>query len=152
MQFHLYLLSKFLLLRTCQSFTNNLSIELKINKRQRIMFFQAVHNLNLNNYISPVLKFKDLKSSLLIQMNQFIDIYTTFIYFEDISLTSLEIVKFKVNQRDTKRILLISNNNCIKVEKTLLPNKLSKVIGFINFFALSVRIQSILTFFIKVCE
>ena len=119
----LNLISEFLLLRTCQSFTNNLSIELKINKRQRVMFFQAVHNLNLNNYISPILKFKDLKSSLLIQMNQFIDIYTTFVYFEDISLTSLEIVKFKVNQRDTKRILLISNNNCVKVKKALLPKK-----------------------------
>lgn len=120
----LNLISEFLFMKACQSFTNNLSIELVTNKRQRIIFFKAVHKLNLNNYISPILKYKDLKSSVLIQTNQFIDIYTIFIYFEDISLNSVEIVKFKVNQRDIKKILLISNNNCIKVEKTLLPKKL----------------------------
>jgi len=120
----LNLISEFLFMKACQSFTNNLSIELVVNKRQKIVFLKAVHKLNLNNYISPILKYKDLKSSFLIQINQFIDIYTTFIYFEDISLNALEIVKFKVNQRDIKKILLISNDNCVKVKKNLLPKKL----------------------------
>ena len=120
----LNLISEFLFTKACQSFTNNLSIELGTNKRQKIVFLKAVHKLNLNNYIPPILKYKNLKSSVLIQTNQFIDIYTIFIYFEDISLKSVEIVKFKVNQKDIKKILLISNNNCIKVEKSLLPKKL----------------------------
>ena len=120
----LNLISEFLFMKVCQFFANNISIELVTNKRQQIVFLKAVHKLNLNNYISPILKYKDLKSSVLVQTNQFIDIYTTFIYFEDISLNSLEIVKFKVNQRDIKKILLISNNNCIKVEKTLLPKRI----------------------------
>jgi hypothetical protein len=54
-----------------------------------------VKNFNLNNYISPYLKYKNLQSCFLIQQNQFIDSYTVLGYLEAITLNSLEIVKFK---------------------------------------------------------
>lgn len=119
----LNLISEFLYLKTYHSSVNSLSIELVINKRQKTLFFQAVHRLNLNNYISPILKYKNLQSSVLTQKNQFIDIYTIFVYLEAVSFNPLEIVKFKVNQRETKQLLLISRDNCVKVEKNLLPTK-----------------------------
>ena len=68
-------------------------------------------------------KYKNLESSPLIQKNQFIDIYTTLVYLESVTSKPLEIVKLKVNQQDIKQILLISNDNCITIEKSKLPNK-----------------------------
>ena len=115
------LICEFLEIKTQNSNFNNLSIELLANTEHRILIFKAVHNLNLNNYIPPILKYKNLEYSPLVQKNQFIDIYTTFIYLESVTSNTLEIIKFKVNQKDYKQILLISGDNCIKVKKNLLP-------------------------------
>ena len=115
------LICDFLEIQTQSSNFNNLSIELLTNTKQKTLIFKAVHKLNLNNYISPLLKYKNLQYSILVQKNQFIDIYTTFIYLESITFNTLEIIKVKVNQGDYKQILLISGNNCIKVKKNLLP-------------------------------
>jgi sporulation protein YlmC with PRC-barrel domain len=62
-------------------------------------------------------------------MNQFIDQYTNLGYLEAITLNSLEIVKFKIKNRDIRQILLISNENCFTVKTTIFPNK--KVNDFI---------------------
>ena len=119
----LNLITKFLSFKNCQSFSTNLSIELRNNKQQKSVDFQTTTKINLNNYVSPSLKYKTLDSCVLIQNNQFIDHYTTFIYLESTTLNSLEVVKFKINKQKIKQILLISNDNCIRIEKTLLPNK-----------------------------
>jgi hypothetical protein len=50
-------------------------------------------------------------------------------YLESLTLNSLEIVKFKIKNKDNKQILLISNKDCFTVKKSRFPNK--KVNDFI---------------------
>lgn len=119
----LNLVTEFLYLKIHPSFLKESTIELKNNKIQRSVTFNTINKLNLNNYVSPTLKYKNLESCLLIQNNQFIDIYTTLVYLESTTHKPLEIVKVKVNQQDIKQILLISNENCITIEKNKLPTK-----------------------------
>jgi DNA-directed RNA polymerase subunit beta' len=120
---HLNLVTEFLYLKTPQSFSKDLSIELVNNKKHDCIEFQTINRLNLNNYVSPTLKYKNLESCPLVQNEQFIDVYTTLAYIESITSKPLEIVKFKINQQDIKQILLISNDNCISIEKSKLPKK-----------------------------
>jgi len=119
----LNLVTEFLYLKIHPSFLKELTIELKNNKIQNSVTFNSINQVNLNNYVSPTLKYKNLESCLLIQNNQFIDIYTILVYLESMTNKPLEIVKVKVNQQDIKQILLISNENCITIEKTKLPTK-----------------------------
>ena len=120
---NLNLISEFLYLKTHKFFSKDLSIELLNNKTHKSVDFQVTKKLNLNNYLSPTLKYKNLQSCPLIQINQFIDNYTTLVYIEALTPNPLEIVKFKISEQDTKQILLISNENCITIEKINLPNK-----------------------------
>jgi DNA-directed RNA polymerase subunit beta' len=117
------LVTEFLYLKINQSFSKNLSIELINNIKQCSVNFQITNKLNLNSYVSPTLKYKNLESSPLIQKNQFIDIYTTLVYLESVTSKPLEIVKVKISNQDIKQILLISNDNCITIEKSKLPTK-----------------------------
>lgn len=119
----LNLVTEFLYLKMNQSFSKNLSIELINNKKQHSVNFQTINKLNLNSYVSSTLKYKNLESSVLLQKNQFIDIYTTLVYLESVTVKPLEIVKVKINNQDIKQILLISNDNCITIEKSKLPTK-----------------------------
>jgi hypothetical protein len=43
--------------------------------------------------------------------------------FRSITLNSLEIVKFKVKNKENKQILLISNKDCLTIKKNRFPNK-----------------------------
>ena len=119
----LNLVSESLTLNVHESFSKDINIQLLNNGNQNQLNFQIIEKLCLNNYISPKLKYKNLESCSLVQKNQFIDCYTILLFFESVTSTSLEIVKFKINQRDTKQILLISNNNCVNVEKNTIGNK-----------------------------
>ena len=112
-----------LMLVVPQLLRNKLGIKLKNNKKQKTIQFEEQYEINFNNYILPTLKYKNLQSSILVQPNQFIDRYTTLAYLESLTLNSLEIVKIKINQRDTKQILLISNNDCVIVDKNMLSDK-----------------------------
>ena len=107
----------------------NSTIELVNDPILQSVDFQMNERLNLNNYISPYLKYKNLQSCFTIQPNQFIDSYTILGYLEAITLNSLEIVKFKIKKQDTKQILLISNDDCLTIRKNRFPNK--KVNDFI---------------------
>lgn len=120
---HLNLVTEFLYLKIPPSFSKNLSMELINKKSQNSVEFQILNKLNLNNYVSPTLKYKNLESCPLIQNNQFIDSYTTLAYIESLTLNPLEIVKFKINQQDIKQILLISNDHCIRIKKSKLRKK-----------------------------
>ena len=126
----LNLINQSLSLETNRSFLNDLSIQLIRDNKQKTVNFELINGINLNNYISPSLKYKNLDSSFLIQKSQFIDIYTTLGYLESKSINGYEIVKFKINQGESKQILLISNNHCIKVKKSSLPN--NKLYDFIQ--------------------
>ena len=127
---NLNLITQFLHFETGQSFSKNLSIQLANNKKYKSVDLQIIKKLNLNDYLLPTLKYKNLHSCPVIQKNQFIDNYTTLIYLESLTPNPLEIVKFKINKQSMKQILLISNNDCINIRKRNLP--LKKVNDFVT--------------------
>ena len=102
---------------------NDVNIELITNKKANSVDFQISEKLSLNNYISSYLKYKNLQPCLTVQENQFIDSYTILGYLESVTLNSLEIVKFKVKKQESKQILLISNKDCLTLERKKFPNK-----------------------------
>jgi DNA-directed RNA polymerase beta'' subunit len=120
---NLNIVSSLLILKTNKSLNNNLSIELLNNKKTSSIEFRSTEKIYLNNFILPNLKYKNLKSSFIIQKNQFVDIYNTLGYLESVTLNSLEIVKFKIKKQDIKQILLISNNDCLVIKKNKITNK-----------------------------
>lgn len=103
-------------------FSKNKLVKLVNNVNKNELNFQIIENLYLNQYIHPKLKYKNLESCSQIQKNQFVDRYTILVFLESLTSTSLEIVKFKINEGETKQILLISNNNCVRVKKTSIGN------------------------------
>ena len=120
---NLNLVSNVLIFKTNKLLKSNTLIELKNNQRLNSVNFEISEKLNLNNHISSSLKYKNLQSSFLVQQNQFVDVYTTLGYLESITLNSLEIVKFKVRKQNYKQILLISNADCLTIQKNRFPNK-----------------------------
>lgn len=117
------LLSNALILDLNQQFDNHLNLEVFNNKKRRSIELRVGEQLNLNNYLLPQLRYKNIQSCLLLQSNQFIDQYTTLGYLEAVTTTSLEIVKFKIKSKQTKQILLISNDDCFTVPKLQFPKK-----------------------------
>jgi DNA-directed RNA polymerase subunit beta' len=117
------LVSQTLISKIDKSILKDMTIEFKFNSKNESINIQIIENLRLNNYIPPKLKYRNLESCLLIQTKQFIDSYTVLGYLESLTLNSLEIVKFKINQQSTKQILLISNDNCVTISKDQIGNK-----------------------------
>nr|WPV72430.1 beta'' subunit of RNA polymerase [Navicula sp.] len=109
--------------KTNKLLTNQVNIELVNNKKTNSVDFKVNEKLNLNSCLSSYLKYKNLQSCILIQTHQFVDSYTILSYLEAITHNSLEIVKFKIKKKDTKQILLISNKDCLTLEKSKFPNK-----------------------------
>ena len=120
---NLTLISSVLTLKSNKCLKKNVNIELFISKKKNKIDLRINEQFSLNNYLIPHLKYKNIQSSFLIQPKQFIDQYVTFCYLEAITLNSLEIVKFKMKRKDTKQLLLISNENCFTIEKEKFPNK-----------------------------
>ena len=120
---NLNLISNVLIFKNHKLPKNNVYIDLRNNQTLNSVNFQISERLYLNNHISPYLKYKNLQSCFLVQQNQFIDSYTTLGYLEAITSKSLEIVKFKTKKQENKQILLISNNDCLTIQKSKFPNK-----------------------------
>ncbi len=135
---NLELISNFLTLKTNKLLTNNLSINLVNNIKLHSVNFFINEKLQLNNYIPPYFKYKNIASSFLLQQNQFIDSYAAIGYLEAITLNSLEIVKFKIKKHDGKQILLISNNDCLVIKKDDISKKFKN-----NFILNSTNINEI---------
>ena len=119
----LNLVSNSLNLKSDKLVNQNTNIEILTNPKTLKIDFRISEKIKLNNYILPNLRYKNIESCFLIQPNQFIDSYTILGYLEATVLNSLEIVKFKVKNKDTKQILLISNQDCFTVKKDQFPNK-----------------------------
>ena len=119
----LSLVSNSLNLRSDRFLNQNTNIEIVANSKTLKIDFRISEKLKLTNYISPNLRYKNIESCFLIQPNQFLDCYTILGYLEATVLNSLEIVKFKVKNKDTKKIFLISNQDCLTVKKNQFPNK-----------------------------
>jgi len=126
---NLNLISSFINLKSESFLNKNIDIELFRNKKTKSINFQIDEKVSLNNYLVPQLRYKDIQSSFLVQSNQFIDQYSILAYLEAITSNSLEIVKFKSKTKDIKQILLISNKDCVTIQKEQFPNK--KVNDFI---------------------
>ena len=101
----------------------NSNIELINNYEINSLSFQLTNKLYLNNYISPHLKYKKVQSCFLLQQNQFIDRYTTLGYLEATTSNSLEIVKIKIKKQNSKQVFLISNNDCLRINKNRFTKK-----------------------------
>ena len=119
----LNLVSNVLNFKSSKLLNQNTNIEIFTNQKTNRIDFRISEKVNLNNYILPNLRYKNLESCFLIQPNQFIDCYNNLGYLEATVLNSLEIVKFKVKNKDSKQILLISNEDCFTVQKDHFPNK-----------------------------
>jgi len=112
------LVSQGLISKMDKSALNNIHIELKSKNNKELIQIQVIEKLSLNHFIAPSLRYRNLESCLLVQKNQFLDCYTIISYFESLTLKSLEIVKFKINnQKSIKQILLISNDNCLTIPR-----------------------------------
>jgi DNA-directed RNA polymerase subunit beta' len=108
--------------------TTNIELFRKTSLNQIDLLFRE--KVSLNNFLLPSLKYKNIESCFLIQPNQFIDRYTTLGYLEAVTLNSLEIVKFKIKNKESKQILLISNEDCLTLKKSQFANH--KVNDFIT--------------------
>ena len=106
-----------------KSINKNISLELVNNKKKEFVVVQLVEKLCLNNYVSPSLKYKNIQSCFLIQLNQFISNYTILGYLESLTSNSLEIVNFKTKKQISKQVFLISNKDCVKLKKSKITNK-----------------------------
>ena len=126
---NLNLVANVLSFKPNQFLNQTTKIELFRNKKTNLLDFQISEQLCLTNYILPSLRYKNLISCFLLQQNQFIDRYTLLGYLEARTLNSLEIVKFKVKNKDVKQILLISNQDCFTINRKRFPTK--KVNDFI---------------------
>ena len=102
---------------------NRIEIQLSTNKRKHHLNFLVSEKLSLNHYILPQLRYTDIQSSLLVQTNQFIDSYTVLGYLEAVVANSLEIVQFKSKYKHHKQVCLISNEDCLTIEKEIIKNK-----------------------------
>jgi DNA-directed RNA polymerase subunit beta' len=120
---NLSLISSFINFKSESFLNKNIDIELFKNKKTKFINFQIDEKVSLNNYLVPQLRYKNIKSSFLVQPNQFIDQYSVLGYLEAVTSNSLEIVKFKSKTKDIKQILLISNDDCVTVKKKQFPNK-----------------------------
>ena len=120
---NLNLIMNNLVFKTNKFLNENTSIRLINYKQSNSVGFQMTEKLSLVNYISPYLRYKNIYSCSLIQPNQFIDCYSISCYLEAVTSNSLEIIKVKIQNHNIKQILLISNNNCLTLEKTRFPDK-----------------------------
>ena len=121
---NLSLISSLLIFKINKSLDNNINIELSNNQKTNSVNFKLTEKLCLKNYISPYLKYTNIQSCFLIQENQFVSRYMTLGYIEALTQNSLEIVKFKIKkyENDIKQVLLISNKDCVRLEKKYIPN------------------------------
>jgi hypothetical protein len=120
---NLNLVSNLLNFKSTKFLNQDVNIELFHNQKTKVLDLRINEKINLNNYILPNLRYKNLESCFLIQPNQFVDCYNILGYLEATTLNSLEIVKFKVKNKDTKQILLISNEDCFTFKKERFLNK-----------------------------
>ena len=101
----------------------NVSIEIIKKDEKNSLSFLLCEKLQLVNYLPPYLKYTDIQSCLIIESNQFVNAHTVLGFLEIMSSQSLELVKFKSKCKQNKQVFLISNNDCITIEKSKVKNK-----------------------------
>ena len=117
------LIANLLLFKTNNLFKKHINIELSNNKHKNLVDFNIIEKIHFNNYIAPNLRDKNIDPCFLIQKNQFVSNYNILGYLETLTSNSLEIVKFKIKKQNEKQLFLISNNDCIVINKAEVTNK-----------------------------
>jgi len=120
---HINLIADFLLFKTNNLFKKQITIELLNNKYRKSVDFNIIERIQFNNYVEPNLRDKNIDPCFLIQKNQFVSNYNILGYLETLTSNSLEIVKFKIKKQKEKQIFLISNQDCIIMNKSEVTNK-----------------------------
>jgi hypothetical protein len=120
---NLNLVATLLQFESTKFLNQNENIEVFNNQKARAIELKFSEKVNLTSYLLPNLRYKNIESCFLLQPNQFVDRYTILGYLEAITLNSLEIVKFKIKNKESKQILLISNEDCFTVKKDQFSNK-----------------------------
>ena len=119
---HVNLIADFLLFKTNNLFKKQITIELLNNKYRKSVDFNIIEKIQFNNYVEPNLRDKNIEPCFLIQKNQFVSNYNILGYLETLTSNSLEIVKFKIKKQREKQIFLISNQDCIILNKSEVTN------------------------------
>jgi len=111
---------------------NCVQIELIKDQRKNRLNFSLSEKFSLNQYIPADLKYTKIQSCFLIKKNQFVDSYTTLGFLETLTSQSLEVVKLKSKREKNRQLFLISNEDCITIEKNKIENKTIKDFIFDN--------------------
>ena len=101
----------------------NLNLEIVRNEKKNSLNFLLFEKLHLVNYLPPSLKYTDIKSCLIVELNQYVSSHTVLGYLEIINSQALELVKLKSKRKQNKQIFIISNNDCTTIEKNRVKNK-----------------------------
>lgn len=91
-------------------------------KRKGLKFYLS-EKISLSNYIPAYLKYDNIQTCFIVRNNQFINAYTTVGYLEAITEKSLQVVKIKSKIKQNKQIFLISNDDCLLLQKQQIKNK-----------------------------
>ena len=97
--------------------------QITIKTKKNCLKFLSCEKLYLNNYLPASLKYKSIQSCFIVENKQFIDSYTKYGYLETITSKSLELVKLKSKRKQNKQLFLISNSNCLTINKNKIRNK-----------------------------
>ena len=87
------------------------------NQNTNILQVISSEKFYINHYIPISLKYKNIKLSLLVENNQFINAYTTLGYLELTTQKYLELIQIKSRGNKNKKLLLISQEDCIKIPR-----------------------------------
>ena len=120
---NLDLVTELLLSNDSPSIITDFNIEfINLGTSNNVML-QFTERLQLTNYVTPDLKYRDIQFCLLMQNDQFLSRYATIGYLESVTTVLLKIVKIKIQQQVSKQILVIPNTNCTIASKKNLPGK-----------------------------
>ena len=111
---------------------NETQVEIIPNLKHNCLSFSLSDKFSLNQYIPADLKYAKIQSCFIVESNQFVHPYTILGFLEVFTKQSLQIVKLKSKRKQNKQLFLISNEDCLTLEKTQIQNKNIKNFIFEN--------------------
>ncbi|MBC8300503.1 MAG: DNA-directed RNA polymerase subunit beta'' [Pelagibacterales bacterium] len=103
--------------------TDRFEIEISKTNKKDDLSLKISEKLYLTDYISPYLKYTKIQFSLAMNFQQYASCHTTLGYFEVIANKSLKLVKCKIKYKKNKQIFLITNDDCIILERNKIKSK-----------------------------
>ena len=101
------------------------------NKRE--LHFLTSEKISLNDYIPNELRTANLKVSLIVENNQFINSSTLLGYLELIIQESSNLIKIKTRiENNTKKLLCIRDKDCLSILQNTVDSKFINTNNFIN--------------------